>query len=81
MGVKSLAQGDTPATASWVQTPDPGVVRQTHKIPGGLVFKKNMPGCLAFLNNMQAKGRRKIRIFQGGPGKCRRASSVSPVNT
>ena len=25
-GVKSLAQGDTPATASWVRTPDPGVV-------------------------------------------------------
>ena len=28
-GVKSLAQGDTLATASWVQTPDPGVVSQT----------------------------------------------------
>jgi hypothetical protein len=25
-GVKSLAQGDTPAAVSWVRTPDPGVV-------------------------------------------------------
>jgi hypothetical protein len=25
-GVKSLAQGDTPATMRWVRTPDPGVV-------------------------------------------------------